>query len=467
MPNATDPGSSGSEGPRFWKQLLALVDEGRVVPIVGQDLLTPTVDGERVLLYPYLAERLAEYLEIPSGDLPAEGALHEVACRHLARSGDPLDLYIGLKDVFPSRDRLTLPEPLVQLAEIRPFQLFVTTTFDPLLEQAVNEVRFGGAQRTGVYSQTLTEVLDLEAPEKMSWPAVFHLFGRLSAVPDYAVTEEDTLELVHLLQERSREALEHLFGELSRRHLLLIGSSFPDWLARFFLRIAKGERLWMARGKTEFVAGARSREDDGLASFLQRFSAQTRVFPRGAAELVAGLHQRWTALHPAPAAAPVRAESPAPGSLDMKPGAVFLSYASEDRPVVEALKEELDRAGVDVWFDRDQLTWGDAFEEKIRRNIERCSYFVPLLSRHTLTVERRFFRIEWDEAAKVAVRVKSSLKFILPLVMDGLRPDEEGLPESFRSLQWLPLRDAAIPPDLVTTLKELFREYQRSQPETP
>jgi hypothetical protein len=465
MPNAMSSPGPSAEGSRFWDQLLELVEEKRVVPIVGQDLLTPTIDGQQVRLYSYLAERLAEYLEIPGEDLPATGALHEVACRFLARGGDVLDVYPALKKVFPARDRLTLPEPLLQLAAIRPFQLFVTTTFDPLLEHAINETRFGGAERTSVFAHSLTEVLDLDPPETVRWPAVFHLFGRLSAIPDYAVTEEDTLELVHSLQARNRE-LGHLFDELLRRQLLLIGSSFPDWLARFFLRIAKGERLWMARGKTDVVADARIREDAALVSFLQRFSSRTKVFSGGAAEFVAELHRRWTALHP-----PGPDELPPPDrgrpGLDMVPGSVFLSYASEDRPVVEALRQELERAGVDVWFDRDQLEAGDDFERKIRRNINHCSLFVPILSRHTLTSRRRFFRIEWDQAEKLAVQVKPSMRFIVPLAVDDVPPTDEGLPEAFRRLHWHRLQNAAIPPDLVTLLKELFRDYQRSLAETP
>lgn len=458
------PGPPSSEGPRFWDQLLELVDEKRVVPIVGQDLLRLTVDGQPVLLYPYLAERLADYLEVPGTDLPASGALHEVACRYLARGGDVLDIYPALKKVFPARDRLTLPEPLLQLAEIQPFQLFVTTTFDPLMAQAIDRVRFSGTERTGVYSHSLTEVLDLDPPETIRWPAVFHLLGRLSAIPDYAVTEEDTLELVHSLQTKSRE-LEHLFDELSRRQLLLIGSSFPDWLARFFLRIAKGERLWMARGKTDVVADARMREDAALVSFLQRFSARTKVFSGGAAEFVAELHRRWTVLHPPQEQKD--APPPPPTPLDMVPGSVFLSYASEDRPVVEALRQELESAGVDVWFDRDQLEAGDDFEQKIRRNIQHCSLFVPLLSRHTLTSRRRFFRIEWNQAIRLSEQVNPSMRFIVPVAVDDVPPDDEGLPESFRRLHWYRLASAAIPQDLVTTLKDLFRVYQRSLAETP
>jgi hypothetical protein len=65
------------------------------------------------------------------------------------------------------------------------------------------------------------------------------------------------------------------------------------------------------------------------------------------------------------------------------------------------------------------------------------------------------------------VQVKPSMRFIVPLAVDDVPPTDEGLPEAFRRLHWHRLQNAAIPPDLVTLLKELFRDYQRSLAETP
>ena len=81
-----------TEGPRFWDQLLQLIEEGRVVPVVGPDLLQVPVDGATdgatMPLYGWLAERLAEYLEVSGDDLPAKGTLNEVASRFLAQGGE-------------------------------------------------------------------------------------------------------------------------------------------------------------------------------------------------------------------------------------------------------------------------------------------------------------------------------------------------------------------------------------------
>jgi hypothetical protein len=456
---------SGLEGPRFWDQLLQLIEEGRVVPVIGQDLLQIEVDGRTRPLYLWLAERLAEYLEVPAADLPENGALHEVASRFLEQGGQLEEIYPAIKSIAPPRESLAVPEPLLQLARIRPFKLFVTTTFGPLLETAINQVRFGGQPRTQVYAYSPSAAQDLEQPlDALDRPVVYHLFGRLSAVPDYAVTEEDMLELVHSLQSESqRPSL--LLDELARRQLLLLGNSFPDWLGRFFLRVAKRERLWLARGKTDIVADARMRDDPGFSAFLQGFSSRTRIYQGGGAvEFVAELSRRWTERHPeSEAAPPAGGETRAIGDpLQMLAGSVFLSYASEDRPVVDALRQELEAAGVDVWFDRQALEPGDDYAAKIKRNIENASLFIPILSRSTLTPQRRFFRIEWDHADKVAVQVPPSMRYIVPVAIDDVSPNDPAIPERFRRTNWVRLEGGRPNPELIAVLRQLFRDYQRS-----
>ena len=42
----------------FWEDLLAFIEEGRVIPVVGAELLTVAVDGQPKPLYRVVAERL-------------------------------------------------------------------------------------------------------------------------------------------------------------------------------------------------------------------------------------------------------------------------------------------------------------------------------------------------------------------------------------------------------------------------
>ena len=113
---------------------------------------------------------------------------------------------------------------LRQLAQITDFDLFVTTTFDPLLEQAVNLERFGGQPHTDVISYAPNRVSDLPAERgQLQRPVVYHMLGKLSASPTYVVSDEDMLEFICALQSEHLTP-EKLFHELEHNHLLLIGS---------------------------------------------------------------------------------------------------------------------------------------------------------------------------------------------------------------------------------------------------
>jgi hypothetical protein len=449
----------------FWERLLQYIEERRVVPVVGQELLRlPLASGE-VQLYPYLAGRLAEKLGVSGEGLSATAALHEVACRYLDLGGDIEEIYSALKSVLPGPGELPIPEPLRKLAGIEPFRLFITTTFDPLLKRAIDEVRFAGNERTQVFAYSPADPQDLPADaDNLERPVVYHLFGRISASPVYAVTEEDMLEFVHSLQSETRRP-PHLFDALTDRDLLVLGASFPGWLARFFLRVAKRERLLLTR-TMDVVADSAVSSDPDLVLFLQRFSSRSKVFRGGGAvEFITELERRWRQRHPAwlpPPRGPSAAE--AVGPAGMEDGAVFLSYAREDLEAARSFKEQLERTGLVVWMDKEALEPGAPYEEEIRRAIDHCSAFVPLLSSHVLTAQRRFFRLEWDHAEKVAVRALRTEHFIVPVALDDISSQDARLPEGFRKIHW-GMVDGRCTAELVGVLSKAYLDYRRAQGE--
>src|SRR5260370_33562388 len=89
-----------------------------------------------------------------------------------------------------------------------------------------------------------------------------------------------------------------LFDELRNNHLLILGCSFGDWLARFFLRTARNLELSQKRGRRDVLVGDQIAHDEKLAQFLVSFSPDTRVVPSTAAQFVTELAARWRAAHP-------------------------------------------------------------------------------------------------------------------------------------------------------------------------
>src|SRR5678816_705972 len=70
-------------------------------------------------------------------------------------------------------------------------------------------------------------------------------------------------------------------------------------------------------------------------------------------------------------------------TLRCAPMRIFLSYASEDRSHIEPIRYALGEQGHDVFYDREDLKPGEAFDSRIRAAIERCDLFICFLTPHT------------------------------------------------------------------------------------
>ncbi len=441
----------------FWDNLLDYIQDQTVVPVIGPELVTVREGDQDVPLYRWIAQRLAADLSLPTAELPAGFDLNDVVSLHLRRRGEREELYAQIHRMLRNA-ALTPSEPLRALVGIPGFDLFVSLTFDSLLADAL-----GAAQQISYSPNT---VRDLPCPKSgLRQPMVFHLLGRASASPDYAICDEDLLEFLHAMQDKQRQP-KTLFDELRGNHLLILGCSFGDWLARFFLRTARSLELSQKRRRWDVLVGDQIAHDTSLTLFLESFSSDTRVVALSAEQFVTELAARWQAAHPgqAQSAAAVVREA-GTGGKSIPTGAIFVSYANEDLEAVGRLTEGLRLAGLEVWFDKDVLQMGDDWARSIRRGIERCSLFLPVISRRALSEgnRRRFFWREWNDAADFARGMAPDEVFIVPVVIDDTRIDHAPLPDSFRRAQGKSLPAGNVTPDVAELLRELVRDFHRRQ----
>ncbi|MBI5770985.1 MAG: TIR domain-containing protein [Verrucomicrobia bacterium] len=120
--------------------------------------------------------------------------------------------------------------------------------------------------------------------------------------------------------------------------------------------------------------------------------------------------------------------------------AVFLSYASQDAEAAKRICEALRAAGVEVWFDQNELVGGDAWDAKIRKQIAECGLFLPVISANTQSRLEGYFRVEWKLAARRTHAMATAKAFLLPVVIDDTRDAEAHVPDEFREVQWTLLR---------------------------
>ena len=450
----------------IWDELLAHIDDHRVIPIIGPELLEVEAGGRTVRLDRYVAVLLAARLGLPPG--PDGESLNEVVCRYReAPNYRRNKIYTSVHAILKSA-ALTPPRALTQLAEIEPFQLFVTTMFDSLLEDAINAVRFGGQPGCQSIAYASNDVRDLDRPKsQLAQPVVYHMLGRVSLEPSYVVSEEDLLEVVCALQSKPLQP-QRLLEELLTNHLLVLGDTLPDWLSRLFLRTIRTDggrwrKLSDDHALMTVVAGATSPGDRNLVLFLRYFSSNTQVFEGGGAvEFVDQLWRRWRERHPVSPGAAARTPRLAP-TREMPPMAAFISYSRRDLEAVQELKAGLDAAGIPAWFDMQQLESGDDYHLRIRENVRNCGYFIPVISAHTEAETESFFRREWRLAADRATGMDERRAFILPVVVDDTTAPIS-VPDVFlaKQISWLP--GGRLTNEFRHTLSRLFGVADESKP---
>lgn len=466
-----------------WRRLLDQIRDGRVVPVIGPELLVYDTSGKQSL-QARVAERL---LALYNQTLPPEGLtefreLNDAVVRlRQARDDNGLivrnlqDLYADvhgvLRELTGARDSV-LPTALDQLARIADFRLFVTLTPDTLLASAlkrrcaVNEI---------VHSPDVSssESRDLPADwrDRPNEVQLLYLFGKVSSTPVYALTEEDVLEYAHSMIAGRGHVLPRFFGELQELNLMLLGCNFPDWLSRLFLRLTNKERLSSAKAKREWLV-EELQDEPGLVTFLRNYSHDTEILADvPPLEFVAELLRRWQADNDArQQAAPAGSggdgddERPQP-----PPGAIFfVSYSrATDQPYAEALVEALRQLGVaerELWFDRQAIEPGDDFRNKILDGIAGCRYFLPVLSEATNAREEGFVFREWQAASDRLPQLNRD--FIYPIIVDADYAPERYTARPVRAWQSLDFGHApAGAPDARTMAKltKLLRDARRHE----
>lgn len=99
---------------------------------------------------------------------------------------------------------------------------------------------------------------------------------------------------------------------------------------------------------------------------------------------------------------------------------VFLSHASKDKlTYVEELKKTLDILGVEVFYDKDTIEWGDTWKEMIYEGLEKSEFAIMVISEN-------FFDREWTELELKELLERQNeegQKLILP-ILHNITPEQ-------------------------------------------
>jgi TolB-like protein/Flp pilus assembly protein TadD len=138
--------------------------------------------------------------------------------------------------------------------------------------------------------------------------------------------------------------------------------------------------------------------------------------------------------------------------------AVFLSYASQDAEAAQRIAEALRAGGIEVFLDQSELRGGDAWDQKIRRQIKNCTLFIPVISQHTHERAEGYFRLEWKLAIDRSHLIMANKAFLVPVVIDDTRDNDENVPDKFHEVQWTRLSGGETPTAFVERIQRLLSD---------
>ena len=142
--------------------------------------------------------------------------------------------------------------------------------------------------------------------------------------------------------------------------------------------------------------------------------------------------------------------------------AVFLSYASQDAEAAALICDALRAAGIKVFFDQSELRGGEAWDQRIRREIQDCELFVPVISVNTASRREGYFRLEWDLADRRTHMLARNRAFIVPVCLDATPDRGADVPESFQRVQWTRLPGGETSAEFVRRIEQLLSGKESS-----
>lgn len=412
-------GKSGLDD-AFWGNLLPLISEGEVVPVIGPGAVTFGVGDE--LLYPWLSTRVSQELDPPLAFEVPPRDLQEVVDAQRTR-GQPVErIYRRIHKIVEAPDLLP-GSTLAAIAAVEGFRLFISTTFDPLLARAVESASPGGLPEERHGAATLRGPCpDLPSElRELRHRFVYQILGRATLVRDFVVWDDDMLPfLLRLNQELP--SLPKLSEALQTSHLLILGVNFVGWFLRFFVEVIKRKRLSEIAGEELALFEKLDPADRDKVVVHLSYPMGIEILPIDPLEFIAEMHVRWRDRYQ-----PSRAD---PYLMNMEhrhrqsaPGCIYVSYVSPDLEIARYIVHQLQEAGCSVWFNREQLQPGMDWEEELRETIEtRCGVFVSLISEHSASRPEGFTIFERKLAARRCERFTESMTFYIPVRIDDAEP---------------------------------------------
>lgn len=370
---------------------------------------------------------------------------HEILKTNFYEPFDEITLRNFYANLFDDDDENPLevtdlnPE-ILKLIESKAFRIILTTTFNPLIEKAM-ENAWGGPGSIDIKNFCDKEKRDLSNIDKVVLqddlkPTIYYLFGKATnnvsdfGNPKYIVDDEDYIQII---RDWMVNPPKNLMSYISNKRILAIGCKFENWLFRFFWRAV----LETKKNSDDFkhllaISLTSSPSDLKLREIFKLYNLKC---PEDVNEFLNGLNKA------------IVLKQKKALIEERRKGGIFLSYCSQDFDKVLNLFYKLRDIGFNVWMDYKELSPGDEYKSNIKLAIANASIFVPIISRsvschlpakdpYDETDENfHFYRdFEWNTAVlryqngRISSDSITNPLSIVPFALDDYNPRQKGIP---------------------------------------
>jgi hypothetical protein len=294
-----------------------------------------------------------------------------------------------------------------------PFKLCITTTPDDFLYKALEDASKRPSR--AFYDFRRGQAQTLPEPT-VDHPLVYHLYGHPDNPDSLVITENDLIDfLVNVV--RGEPRLPSLItSQLTREEssCLFVDLGFKNWYLRVLLRAlglpAKKEKKSVALEEPEFFSQRKQHQTTVYFS-----SSSTIEFrPDSLNDFVTRLRTAYEELVAKSGQQPV--PEPAAGAP-----LVFLSYASEDRELVDRLADKLKYEGIRVWQDDKNLRAGDDWHYQLMHFINNIVDYVVVVQTPAMTTRiKGVYYEEMRAALECQKRMKSGVNFVIAARTGGV-----------------------------------------------
>ena len=391
----------------LWDKLIQQIIDGNVIPVIGADLLIDNSSN----LHKVIIDFLAKGFHVTSNPNSFSELVYDP---DYAKANKKDNVYYQVNKVFGSK-RFTPSQRLQRLLSIRQFPFVITTSFTPVVEQAMQGI-WKDELKIMRFNNNPSENDDIKNGTDLRKPTIYYMFGKVGeGAHKYVLTDTDMLDYVSSwLSNDNRARPKNLCSELKEKYLLMLGNNYSNWLFRF---------IWYSMRKPDLGHGMLAYDtlDDSLLNFLERAETFTKQNTSDVIDQIITRLERKLAENEE-----TKFNKPEE-NMD-----VFISYSRSNSEIAEKLYETLTAQGKRVWFDRNNLTDGGNFMDEIRKAIRTAKYFVPILS-ESITREKgesHVYRNEWDQAIEVAISMGRT--YIIPLAEEGFDFYRAAIPEKMQ-----------------------------------